>query len=411
MNDKKPEAQVREIFWTLYRETFANLYLYCARRATTKPVIAFIMKSLYEYALDEIRHGQEILLIDLYKWAYEFFAVQSQPKSGGQVKHIQDFRDVYDIKTNSGSRAIRREQILEHFYRHLEFKEREVLWLSFFEELSSADRAYVMGLGEEPCTTFFYESLKKARSAVTSATPDQSRLSRISAYFGSVASLLKKAKLHEELDVDQEIRTSLQGIFMDQFAKQPIPPSPFSNPSSSSSNQPPMSPSESAPASARTQVRPLSSVTSVSSSAVESSDEIDTEEWLDDDSSFTSQLWRRAQGFLVLVMVGALGSFAYFNFFSFNARADKLIKDSRVAFSADFTSDDKQTFGRDALLFLAKDRDFTNVTVQKQGKMVAVRFAIKDFGTESFLLYPQQQAFDFLYKWQPKEYKKVRSLS
>lgn len=60
-------------------------------------------------------------------------------EDGGSGEAHYDFRDVYNVKTDSSSRAIRREQILENFYNHLNFKERESLWLTFFEELSEAD--------------------------------------------------------------------------------------------------------------------------------------------------------------------------------------------------------------------------------------------------------------------------------
>lgn len=431
MNDALSENQAREKFWSHYGETFNDLYRYCARRATTKPVIAFIIKSLYEYALDEIRHGQEIILVDLYKWAYEFFAVQSQPQKGAemmqQVKRLHDFRDVYDVKTDSGSRAIRREQILENFYNHLAFKEREILWLTFFEELSATDRAYVMGMGEEECTTFFYESLKKAKGIVNMATPGQTGASRIAAYFGGVSSLLKKAKQHEELEVDQEIYASLRGIFSEQFARRSSPPqepvvppaaAPAQTPSptyttttsspSSIPKTPPMSPQES-PMSARAQVRPVSSVSS--SASTDQLDDLESDEWLDDESSFGSNLWRRLQGVLVLAMVVILGSFAYFKFFSLDARVERLLKDNRIVFSEDFKPEEKTSFAQDALLYLAKNRDYTAINVSRQANLVQVNFDVKDVGVESFLLYPQEQKFDAKFRWQPKLYAKVRSMS
>lgn len=46
------------------------------------------------------------------------------------------------------------------------------------------------------------------------ATSDQKGFGRLAAYFGGVSALLKKAKLDEEIDVDQEIYTSLRGIFI-----------------------------------------------------------------------------------------------------------------------------------------------------------------------------------------------------
>ena len=452
MNGSLTENQAREKFWSLYRETFDDLYRYCARRATTKPVIAFIIKSLYEYALDEIRHGQEIILIDLYKWAYEFFAVQSQPQKGAemmqQVKRLHDFRDVYDIKTDSGSRAIRREQILENFYNHLAFKEREVLWLTFFEDLNVADRAYVMGMSEEECTTFYYESLKKAKGVVSMASPGPMGVSRIAAYFGGVSSLLKKAKQHEELDVDQEIYASLRGLFSEQFSRRPQsvdeptvssapssatrppetvsahpepvmktepivvqkkPADPFADITSPIPKSPSMSPQES-PLSARASVRPVSSVES-SAPANNTFDDLDSDEWLDDEGSFGSSLWQRLQGVLVLVMVVALGSFAYFKFFSLDARVNRLLQDNRVVFSSDFKPEEKVWFAQDALLYLAKNRDYTAVNIHRQDNMVQVNFDIKNTGVESFLLYPQEQTFDADFRWQPKLYMKVRSLS
>lgn len=420
------EAQAREKFWTLYRETFDSLYRYCARRATTKPVIAFIIKSLYEYALDEIRHGEEIILVDLYKWAYEFFAVQSQPKKGSemmqQIKRIHDFRDVYDIKTDASSRAIRREQILENFYHQLEFKEREVLWLTFFEELTPADRAYVMGMSEEECTKFFYESLKKAKSVVSIATSDQKGFGRFAAYFGGVSSLLKKARQHEELDVDQEIYTSLRGLFMDQFARNPQPATPSGSPGPMPQPAPvssePQRPVESpvrpvqpeTPVSARAQVRPISSVTSApASSKIDQFD--DESEWGDEGEGFGSGIWRRLQGVLVLLLVVGLGSFGYIKFFSVDARVNRLLSDERIVFSSDFKPEDKTQFAEEALLYLARNRDYTSVRVERAtSNAVQVRFDVKDTGIEQFLLYPEVQTFDYKFRWQPKQYMKIKTV-
>ncbi len=389
------DDQLRAKFWALYTETFHDLYRYCARRATMKPVIAFIMKSLYENALDEIKHGQEIILVDFYKWAYEFFAVQSQPKTaGGQVKRIHDFRDVYDIKTEAGSRAIRREQILENFYNHLEFKEREVLWLTYFEELLPPDRAYVMGMGEEENMRFFYESLKKAKTVVSMATSDQKGFGRIAAYFGGVASLLRKAKQHEQLDPDQEIYTSLRDMFMEQFNRsaQPVgtPPPPMRDPF--------------ADVPTVTGIKPVTAT-----KAAEPVYDDESDEW-DNDSAFGADLWRRVQGVLVVVMVIAGGSFAYFKFFSMDARVNRFVNDNRVVFAPEFKQEDKVWFTEDVLLYLSKSRDFDQLNVQRKNNMVQVNYSLKDKSIESFFLYPQEQKFDYKFKWQPKSYVRLTAV-
>ena len=377
------DDQLRAKFWALYTETFHNLYQYCARRATMKPVIAFIIKSLYEHALDEIKQGQVILTVDLYKWAYEFFAVQSQPKTaGGQVKRIHDFRDVYDIKTESGSRAIRREQILENFYNHLEFKEREVLWLTYFEELLAPDRAYVMGMGEEENTKFFYESLKKAKTVVTMATSDQKGFGRIAAYFGGVASLLRKAKQHEQLSPDQEIYTSLRDIFMEQFNR------------SSAPSVPPVVTAE------KVVIKP----------AVYEEEREERDEWDDEGSSLGADLWRRVQGVLVVVMVIAAGSFAYFKFFSMDARVNRFVSDDRVVFAPEFKQEDKAWFTEDVLLYLSRNRDFNEITIQRKNNMVQINYSLKDKSIESFFLYPEEQKFDYKFKWQPRSYVRLTAV-
>ncbi len=400
------ESAAREKFWNLYRDTFEQLYRYCARRASTKPVIAFIMKSLYEYALDEIRHGEEIILVDLFKWAYEFFAVQSQPKKGAemmqQIKRIHDFRDVYNVKTDSGSRTFRREQILENFYNHLEFKEREVLWLSFFEELTEADRAYVMAMSEEECTKFFYESLKKAKQVVTMATSGQKGFGRLAAYFGGVSSLLKNAKQHEELDVDQEIYTSLRGIFMDQFSRNPQPVADTVPPTTSS--VPPIRPVSS--------FEPVTTANATSASSARSADAFDdNDDWIEDEESFSSGLWRRLQGVLVLVIVAGFGFFAYTKFFSIDARVNRLLQDTRVVFSEEFKPEEKTAFVQEVLLALSKNRSFDSLDVRHSSKnFVEVKFTSKDSGIEDFVLYPEVQKFDAP-KWQPKQYLKIKTVS
>lgn len=403
------DDQLRAKFWNLYTETFHDLYRYCARRATMKPVIAFIMKSLYENALDEIKHGQEIILVDLYKWAYEFFAVQSQPKmAGGQVKRIHDFRDVYDIKTEAGSRAVRREQILENFYNHLEFKEREVLWLTYFEELLPPDRAYVMGMGEEENMKFFYESLKKAKTVVSMATSDQKGFGRIAAYFGGVASLLRKAKQHEQLDPDQEIYTSLRDMFMEQFGRTSQPsqpqPQPAAAAASSATGAPPPMRDPFADVPTVTGIKPVTAT-----KAAEPAYDDESDEW-EDESEFAAGLWKRVQGVLVVVMVIAAGSFAYFKFFSLDARVDRFINDSRVVFSSEFKPEDKVWFTEDVLLYLSKSRDFNELNVQRKDSMVQVNYSLKDKSIESFFLYPQEQKFDYKFKWQPKSYVRLTAV-
>lgn len=411
-----------EKFWKLYNQSFDQLYLYCARRATTKPVIAFIMKSLYENAFDEMKRDETITLLDLYKWAYEFFSIQSQPGQAGSVagdssKKIGDLHDVYDIKTDSGSRSIRREEILRNFYTQLSYKEREVLWLTFFEEVSIVDRAIVMGMKEEECTTLYYDALKKAKDVVGAATTQQKgfSLSQITSYFGSAASLLKKAREHENIAVDQEILTSLRELFMEQFARasaqnfyqpqepqqgqpaaqpQPLQPEPdFTLPTQP--QQPPRAqPLYEQPARARTIVQEQKSV-------VDSSDD----EFYDDDESLGRILLRKLQGVAVIVLIVIVGTTGYFKFFSENARVDRLLADSRVKFSEDFSQDQKVSFAKEALLYLADGRDYSALNVQRKDKVyVQVSFDIDGNGKESFTIYRQEQSFDYKYLWQPKVY-------
>ncbi len=400
------DDQLRAKFWGLYTETFPDLYRYCARRATTKPVIAFIVKSLYDYALDEIKQGQEIILVDMYKWAYEFFAVQAQPgATGGQVKRIHDFRDVYDIKTESGSRAIRREQILEIFYNHLEFKEREVLWLTYFEELLPPDRAYVMGMSDEESTKFFYESLKKAKTVVSMATSDQKGFGRIAAYFGGVASLLRKARQHEQLEPDQEIYTSLRDMFMEQFGRREAGTGTSTSADGSGVPPPMRDPFADVPTVTRAGLKPVTTTKApeVSESQLEQEDE-----WLDDESSFAPGLWRKLQGVLVVVVIFGLGSFGYFKYFTLDARVDRFLKDERVAFDSEVSPEDQKLFARDNLLYLVRDREYDKILVDLQDDgYVDVRIVLKDGVTEGFLLYPETQKFDFQFSWQPKRYSRV----
>ena len=414
-----------EKFWKLYKQSFDQLYLYCARRATTKPVIAFIMKSLYENAFDEMKRDEVITLLDLYKWAYEFFSIQSQPAQAGDAsKKIADLHDVYDIKTSSGSRSIRREEILQNFYSQLEYKEREVLWLTFFEEVSVVDRAIVMGMREEDCTKLYYDALKKAKDVIGAATANQKgfSLSQITSYFGSAASLLKKAREHENIPVDQEILTSLRELFMEQFARasaqnfykpqdpqqnqdaphpQPLQPEPdFTLPVEP--QQPPRAqPMYEQPVRARTIVQDQASVT----------DDSD-DEFYSDDESFGRVLLRKLQGVAVVALILVVGLTGYFKFFSENARVDRLLADSRVEFSADFSQEQKESFAKEALLYLAKDRDYAALKVQRKDKVaVQVSFEIDGNGKESFTIYRQEQPFDYKYLWQPKAYTHLLAVS
>ena len=411
-----------EKFWKLYKQSFDQLYLYCARRATTKPVIAFIMKSLYENAFDEMKRDEEITLLDLYKWAYEFFSIQSQPAHAGDAsKKIGDLHDVYDIKTSSGSRSIRREEILQNFYSQLEYKEREVLWLTFFEEVSVVDRAIVMGMREEDCTKLYYDALKKAKDVIGAATANQKgfSLSQITSYFGSAASLLKKAREHENIPVDQEILISLRELFMEQFARasaqnfykpqepqqdqsvaqpQPLQPEPdFTLPTEA--QQPPQPPRaqpiHEQPVRARAIVQDQVSVADDS-----------------DDESFGRVLLRKLQGVAVVALILVVGLTGYFKFFSENARVDRLLADNRVEFSADFSQEQKESFAKEALLYLAKGRDYAALKVQRKDKVaVQVSFEIDGNGKESFTIYRQEQPFDYKYLWQPKAYARLLAVS
>ncbi len=376
------------------------------------------MKSLYENAFDEMKRDEVITLLDLYKWAYEFFSIQSQPaQAGDSSKKIGDLHDVYDIKTSSGSRSIRREEILRNFYSQLEYKEREVLWLTFFEEVSVVDRAIVMGMREEDCTKLYYDALKKAKDVIGAATVNQKgfSLSQITSYFGSASSLLKKAREHENIAVDQEIFTSLRELFMEQFARasaqnfyqpqepaqdmpapQPLQPEPdFTLPTQPQQAQPSRAqPIYEQPVRARTIVQEQASV---------ADEELD--EFYNDDESFGRILLRKLQGVAVIAFILVVGTTGYFKFFSENARVDRLLADSRVQFSADFSQDQKASFTKEALLYLAKGRDYTALKVQRKDKIsVQVSFETDGNGKESFVVYRQEQPFDYKYLWQPKEY-------
>ncbi len=409
------QDQYVEKFWGLYGQTFSPLYLYCARRASTKPVIAFIMKSLYENAFDEMKRDETITLLDLYKWAYEFFSIQSQPTSSGSAaagdsaKRIGDLHDVYDIKTDSGSRSIRREEILKSFYRELAYKEREVLWLTFFEELSVVDRAIVMGMREEECTTLHYDALKKAKDVVSAATSQQKgfSLSHITSYFGSTASLLKKAREHENIVVDQEILTSLRELFMEQFARASAqnfykPQEPAQDSAVASPQPMQREPDFVLPTTQQTP--PRARVIAQEQKNVEDIDQ----EFYDDDESLGRILLRKLQGVAVVVLILVVGTTGYFKFFSENARVERLLADKRVEFSADFNQAQKESFAKEALVYLAKDRDYSSLKVERKNKQyVEVSFLAEGNGRELFMLYRQEQAFDYEFVWQPKEYRHV----
>jgi hypothetical protein len=363
-------------FWKLYRGTFDSLYLYCARRATMKPVIAFIMKSLYENAYGEMKDGQEIVLLDLYRWAYEFFAAQTQSGStGGAVKRVHDFQDVYEVKTDSGSRAIKREQLLENFYSHLNFKEREVLWLAFFEELSGAQRAIVMGMDEEECTKFYHEAMKKAKEIVGLATSHQRGFAALVSYFGGAASLLKRAKLQEDITIDQEIYSSLKNLFMEQFER------------------------SSAGAAATISEQVVKAVAPIAEKKDEFLDEFE------DEGITPAGLWRRLQGVVALALVVATGAIGYFQFLSVDARVERLLVDDRTQFTDGFNVAQRESFTREALRHLVRGREYDFVQMSRRGGMVQVTFG-DGKNREAFLVYPEAQKFDYRFAWQPKEYAK-----
>lgn len=390
------ENPVVEKFWGLYGATFASLYLYCARRATTKPVIAFIMKSLYENAFDEMKHDQEITLLDLYKWAYEFFSIQSSDTA----YKMSDLHDVYDVKTSSGSRSIRREETLRNFYSQLAYKEREVLWLTFFEGLSVVDRAVVMGMREEECTKLYYDALKKAKDVVsmTSSSQKSPVFSRFTSYFGGVASLLKKAREHEGIEVDQEILTSLRELFMEQFAR-----------ASAQNFYQPVGQTDNVPAQASTVTSgPTSYAPPAPARAQTITQEQADDEFLDDDfgdESLGRVLLRKLQGVAVVAVIVVVALTGYFKFFSEDARVDRLLADSRVQFGSDFSQEQKESFAREALLYLAKGRDYSAVKIDRKDKiLIQVSFDLDGDGKESFVVYRDVQSFDYDFVWQPREY-------
>lgn len=392
-----PQQQLTaQVFFRFYEKTFDDLYRYCARRVSTKPVIAFMMKALYEHALDEIAHGNAVTLVDLYQWAYEFLVVQQQTSArGGPVKRINDFRDVYDVKTDSASRTIRREELLENFYTQLEYKEREVLWLTFFEQLSDLDRARVMGISGQECINFFYEVLKKARQVVTTATAHhkgQAGFSTLSSYFGGVSSLLKKIREDESIVVDQEIYQSLRTVFSDQFARQGVI----------------LDSSVAAEESAREPSRAANTAHGNPPPSSRLDDYID--ERADDEISATS--WAsRLQGAVALVVVAIVVVFGYQHFVSLDARVERLLDDTRIRFSDDFSSDDKTRVAREVLITLVKGRDFAHIAVQRVGSDVGVVIADSNKPVnEAFRLYPYNASFDFQFKWQPREYHRTAAV-
>lgn len=408
--------QTRNTFWRLYNNTSAKLYAFCARRVTTRPVIGFMMKSLYENAFEELNDGSRVRLVDLYKWAYEFFKAQQPTKkvqrvSDGQVKRapdghatdiprkpverIHNFKDVYAIKTDSDSRVIRRDDVAEMFFTQLDFVDREALWLTFFEELDDADRAHVMNVPLAESSRRYFEALKRAREVVTMATSHLKGF-RFAAYFGSVATLLKKVKQSEQLAMDEEIDTSLRKIFMDQYG---APATGTSDASAvKEASVPPMPPG--------VDVDPAVKASAAAVPAAPASDDVNFDDFEFDGAGLFGRVLRKLQGVVVVVVILAVGVFGYRYFFN-KPDAKRLLSDARVKIEQTFNDSEKAHIADTALSFLVEKREFDGVSVDRRSDGIFVTIANHDGSKEYLYLRPYRASFDAKIQWQPKTYMKL----
>lgn len=403
--------QTRNTFWRLYDTTSAKLYAFCARRVTTRPVIGFMMKSLYENAYEELKDGNRVRLADLYKWAYEFFKAQQPAKKVQRapdghatdiprkpVGRIHNFKDVYAVKTDSDSRVIRRDDVAEMFFAQLDFADREALWLTFFEELDDADRAHVMNVPLAESSRMYFEALKKARKVVTMATSHLKNF-RFAAYFGSVATLLKKVKQSEELAMDEEIDTSLRNIFMDQYGMPPMPLGVDVDPVVKAS-------AAAAPAVAVSTVAPRPRVGVAPRDSAPRADDVNFDDFEFDGAGLLGRVLRKLQGVVVVAIILVVGFFGYRYFFN-KPDAERLLSDARVKIDQAFNDSEKAHIARTALASLVEKREFDGVTVDRRQDGIFVTIANHDGSKEYLYLRPYRAGFDTKIQWQPKTYMKL----
>lgn len=368
------EKTASKQWFLFFDQTFDQLYHYVSRRVKTKRIAQFLIESVYTRFYEDLASGKGYLALPyLYRVGWQLLSAELEKTYGQQKTHektenMKYFDDVYRFNRGteasssaasdggvhtSSDKTFSWDERLRLFQQLLPL-EREVLFLTAFEGLADADRAYVLNLSESDGTKFFYTTLKKVKELL-----DKDVHSPIPAsYFGDILGLLRDVRVRESIDVDQSFAATLRSRLMKKYAI--IVPSENIAPDDLEVEEP---------------QRPVVA------------DEDPLPSFVGED--FFALFWRKFQGVLlagltILVSLGLYGGLA-----SESARVRGILKNESIVFSDAFSADERASFSREVLLKLLRDRDFDTVVVEKMDdSRRSVTFDFADGSEEKFVLVP-----------------------
>jgi DNA-directed RNA polymerase specialized sigma24 family protein len=228
-------------FLPLLEDGFSDLYRYVARRVEDETVRHQVIEIVYLDAVGQISTCSKEL--NFSTWLYELAFKRIQEYVKGSVvgpaaslespvfEGINVMDAVYDDE-------IKLKQQAETFFSALTFKEREILKLKFFEELTDGEVMHVLDLSEGSVGTKIYKVLKRGYEILFGEIKDHSGV-----YYGELHSFLARLKNIEKipvsdgfrLDLRSKIENKLEKMYLDGLSKKES----FARPSSSTGSSDP----------------------------------------------------------------------------------------------------------------------------------------------------------------------------
>lgn len=425
---------------TLFESHFDAIYRYFARRVATPQIVSVLLRATFDQLYQEFRVGvQHASLLNAYRFAWrtlsselnkaqpkkqtgrddarlkafvekslEAYPLQSSKKSSAAS---YDADQVYRLRFDPDAKVFYRPPQLDVLYDQLSPEEREVLFLTYFEQLSNYDRAYVLDFPEEKATQLFYEAQKKVKDFLQGMQLERAVPERFVQYFGNVGAFLERTRKEEEILLDLTQKQTLHAFYMNTFHTSPEPSEATSFPQEVDSPvQPIDGPVESLESPfAEGQFREEASAKPLSSQ--ENGDfHVD---WISSEDYWgVGPFLRRLQSVFATIFVVIIVAGLYVGFFGLDRRMKRFLADERVTVLEGVEEEELHAFVRDAVLYIARNREFASITIQRlapyndNGSLMALFFDYEDGVKEDFFLRPNGHKWE----WQTREYHKLASL-
>lgn len=194
-------------FIPLFDEFYPALYRYVVRRIDDpekiKTVVEIVMMDAFGQA------ASVPLDVSFSTWLYRLAWERLQPYFKKTIGGLPEIKSpVFDgasVLNGVYDDEFKLKQQAETFFAGLILKEREIIKLKFFEEITDGEVKYVLGIEEAVIGPIIYQVLKKGYKVLFGDKGESSQI-----YFGELHSFLARLKTVEKIAIDEDFKLELK---------------------------------------------------------------------------------------------------------------------------------------------------------------------------------------------------------